>query len=384
MTTEFSRDHTTCSLWGASLLSSVGSLPLHLVPLIVATLIADSRASVAGAGLIASAILFGQLSAALLLPALGVYSVSRALVFAAAIVLTVGVAISNATEYAIMLTAWFLVGQCCGVFTYLGTIVASRFSRPAFAFSLRLGIVLIFAGCVSGLLQLCFRLASYGDLVTVIVISLVPIIVSGMVLYQPANVRAGYVCKKVQRIQTGAFAGLLIVFLFFAGQTGYLSYALQQAVGRGMTFEVTAMSLALMKLSAGIWVICSSSAGHEDSKSTRFCNLTLVLACSIVALFYSGHIVIFFVALLVIEMALNKLSSRFQAAVVAEWPEFTGRWLSGIMLLGAASGPPLNGVMISIGLDGAFVLICVLSTFGPLIWQYWNIYRANTVGTVRT
>jgi len=384
MTTEFSRDHTTCSLWGASLLSSVGSLPLHLVPLIVATLIADSRTSVAGAGWIASAILFGQLSTTLLLPALGINGVSRALAFAAASVLTIGVAISNATEYAIMLTGWFLVGQCCGVFTYLGTIVASGFSRPAFALAFRLGIVLIFAGCVSGMLQLCFRLASYGDLITAIVISLVPMVAFGMVLYHPVNVRASYVYKRAQRLHIGSFAALLVVYLFFAGQTGYLSYAVQQAVGRGMTFEVTAMALALMKFLAGIWVICSSCLGHEDPKGTRFCNLTLVLVGAIVALFYSRDMVILFVALLAIEMALNKLSARLQAVVVTAWPEFGGRWLTGIMLLGAASGPPLNGFMISIELDGAFVLICAISALGPLLWQQWNIYRMNTVETVGT
>ena len=83
-------------------------------------------------------------------------------------------------------------------------------------------------------------------------------------------------------------------------------------------------------------------------------------------------------------MALNKLSARLQAAVVAAWPEFAGRWLTGVMLLGAASGPPLNGFMISIGLDEAFVVICVLSAVGPLAWHQWSICRASMVETVRT
>jgi len=151
-----------------------------------------------------------------------------------------------------------------------------------------------------------------------------------------------------------------------------------------MTFEITALSLALMKISAGIWVLYSSCMGYEDPKSTRFWYLTLVLIVAIVTIFYSRHGVIFFLALLAIEMALNKLSARLQAAVVAAWPEFIGRWLTAIVLLGAASGPPLNGFMISIGLDRAFVLICVLTALGPLFWQQWSIYRVNMVGTVGT
>jgi hypothetical protein len=88
--------------------------------------------------------------------------------------------------------------------------------------------------------------------------------------------------------------------------------------------------------------------------------------------------------LLAIEMALNKLSARLQASVVAAWPEFGGRWLTGIMLLGAASGPPLNGFAIGIGLDGAFVLICILSALCPLLWQQWRSHNVNVVETART
>jgi hypothetical protein len=379
-----SRNGAVSSLFGASLLSSAGSLPLHLVPLIVVALIADSRTSVAGAGWVASAILFGQLSTALLLPALGIQSVRRAYVFGAAVILTVGVAISSAAEYLVVLTGWFLVGQCCGVFSYLGTVVAAQFSRPVFAFSLRLGIVLIFAGCVSGVLQLFGMLASYRDLLTVVAGALIPMVACGTALHHPISVQEGYVYQATQRLKVGSFAGLLTVYLFFVGQTGYLSYAVQQAVGRGMTFESTALSLALMKISAGIWVLCTSCVGHDDLKSTRFGYLTVVLIIAIIALFYSKHIVVFFLALLAIEMALNRLSARLQAAVVAARPKFAGRWLTGIMLLGAASGPPLNGFMISIGLDGAFVLICVFSALGPLLWQQWSVYRVDMVESVRT
>jgi hypothetical protein len=371
------------SLFGASLLSSVGSLPLHLVPLIVVTLIADSRTSVIGAGWIASAILLGQLSTALLLPALGIYSVGRSLIFATTVVLTVGLAISDTTAYLAMLTGWFLIGQCCGVFSYLGTVVASRFPRRVFAFSFRLGIVLLLSGCVSGVLQLSGMLASYRDFLTVMIVALTPIIALGMVLHEPVNVREIRVHKEVQRLEVGSLAGLLIVYLFFAGQTGYLSYVIQQAIARGMTFEVAVLSLALMKISAGIWVLCSSCV-NKDSKSGSFWSLTLILIGAIVALFYSRHVAVFFVALLAIEMALNNLSARLQAAVVAAWPEFGGRWLTGIMLLGAASGPPLNGFAIGIGWEGAFVLICILSSLGPLFWQQWRSHSDNAVEIART
>src|SRR5262249_32306309 len=103
----------------------------------------------------------------------------------------------------------------------------------------------------------------------------------------------------------------------------------------------------------------------------------------IFALSYSRHIVVFFLALLAIEMALNRLSARLQAAVVAARPEFAGQWLTGVMLLGAASGPPLNGFMISIGLESAFLWIWVPSALGPLVWRHWSTSRTNIVQPLR-
>ena len=330
----------------------------------------------------ATAILFGQLSTALALPALGIYNVDRQLAIGAAGLLIAGFAISIAPHYLIALSGWFLVGQCCGVLSYLGTMAASGFSRPVFAFSLRLAIVLIVAGCVSGTLQISGMLTSYRDLLTLIAMTLVPLLALGIVLHQPGS-REVNKYKTVRHFEIGLLAGLSTVYLFFAGQTGYLAYVVQQAVARGMTLEGTTLCLALMKISAGVWILCSAHLGYEDARSTRFWNLTLMLLIAIFALSFSRHIVVFFLALLAIEMALNKLSARLQAAVVAARPEFAGQWLTGVMLLGAASGPPLNGFMISKGLEGAFVWISVLSALGPLVWRLWSTSRGNMVGPLR-
>jgi hypothetical protein len=176
--------------------------------------------------------------------------------------------------------------------------------------------------------------------------------------------------------------GLATVFLFFAGQTGYLTYVVHRAVDRGMTFEHTAQSLALMKFATGIVILLSAYLRRGEAKNSRFGYLTFILVMAILSLSYCRNIAVFFLALLVMEMALNKLSARLQAAVVAARPEFAGRWLTGVMLLGAATGPPLNGFMISVGFDGLFVLICVISAFGPLLWQQWggSTSSRNTVG----
>jgi hypothetical protein len=379
---EVSRKTKLRPLVGASILSSVGSLPLHLVPLIVVTLIADSRASVKGAGWVASAILFGQLSTALALPMLKIFNVTRNLIISAALLLVTGLVISSIPEYLVTMAGWFLIGQCCGILSCLGTIAASQFPRPAFAFSLRLAISLIFGGCVSSALQLTGMLVSYRDLLTVVVLAVILMLTFGVMLHQPVEGGARN-SNKASRFEFRSSAGLLTVYFFFVGQTGFLAYVVQQAIGRGMHFGSIALSLALMKLAAGVWIIFFAHSEAEGPKITRFGALSFILIAAVVALAYTREMAVFFLALLAKELALNKLSARLQSAVVALRPEFAGRWLTGVMLLGAASGPPLNGLMISIGLGDAFVAVCVLSALGPLLWQRWSASRARMVKTPR-
>src|SRR5262245_10991731 len=170
------------SLIGACILSSVASLPFHLVPLILVALIADSRASVANAGWVASAMLIGQLTTALALPALRVVDVSRTLLLGAAVILLVGLGISIAPDYSILLLGWFLVGQCCGVLSYQGTIAASQYPRRAFAFSLRLAMILILAGLASGVLQVSNMLASYPKFLLSLILMASPVLFMGFAL----------------------------------------------------------------------------------------------------------------------------------------------------------------------------------------------------------
>lgn len=127
---------------GASVLSGAGSLPLHLMPLIVPVLVIGGRLSLADAGLVATAVLLGQLAAALILPVFDVRTIGRAQAVVLAIALLAGLCVTGIDGAATLLLGWFVVGMCCGGFQYLGTITAALHWRPAFAFPIRLGVVL--------------------------------------------------------------------------------------------------------------------------------------------------------------------------------------------------------------------------------------------------
>jgi hypothetical protein len=358
-------------LLGASLLSSVGSLPLHLTPLIVTTLIADSRTSVAGAGWVPSVMLLGQLSTSLALPALKIHYVGRVLAIVTAVVLLAGLGVSSADNFFVILFGWFLAGQCCGVLMYLGTIAASRFSRRVFAFSLRLAIVLLLAGSVSGLLQTTNAFSSYRALLSQLIVIFVPILACGIMLYGSAGGQTGIDSSDESPWTVKQVSGFAAVYFFFIGQTGFLAYVIQQALARGMTLHDTVWAMAAMKVAAGVWLLGILVFEFQRRGRERFLHQAFTLVSAILIVFYSRDIIVFFLGLLIFEITLNNLSARLQSAVVAARPELTGPWLTGVILLGAAAGPPLNGLAISFGLEGAFILISVLSALGPLLW--WRL-----------
>ena len=356
-------------LFGASLLSSVGSLPLHLAPLIVTTLISDSRASLAAAGWVPSALLLGQLSTSLALPALGIHNVRRSLAIVTAAILLTGLAISSRDSFENLLLGWFLVGQSCGVLMYLGTIEASRFPRPTFAFSLRLAVVLILAGAIASLLQVSNAFASYRSLLIELAPIVALILVCGILLHRPVEADRANTTSEGGRWTFRQVSGLATVFFFFVGQTGFLAYVVQQALDRGMSFADTAWSMVGMKFAAGVWLLAVAVFEFSKMQKARFLYLSVLLTAGILTVFFSRSVAVFFLGLVLYEITLNTLSARLQSAVVAARPQFAGPWLTGVILLGAAIGPPLNGLAIGMGLQSAFILVSVLAALGPLLWQ---------------
>lgn len=357
-------------LMGASLLSSVGSLPLHLAPLIVATLISDSRVSLVGAGWLPTVLLLGQLSTSLILPTFGIHNIRRGAAIVTATVFLTGLAISSFDGFEIILLGWFLVGQSCGVLMYLGTIAASQFPRKTFAFSLRLAVVLVLAGTLTCLLQVANSFASYRALLTTLTPIVGLILACGVLLHRPAaKVGQVTVAKDSEQWSTRQLSGLVTIYFFFVSLTGFLAYVVQQALTRGISLPGSVWSMAGMKLIAGLWLLCVALLEVQEERKERFMFLAALLTAGLLAVYFSRSVTTFFLGLVLFEITFNTLSARLQGAVVTERPQFAGPWLTGAILLGAATGPPLHGLAINSGLGDIFVLMTVLAAHAPLIWR---------------
>jgi hypothetical protein len=352
---------------GASLLSAAASLPLHLMPLIVVAVVAESRLPTAQAGWIATAYMLGQMLVVLALPAAGYTLLRRQYAFVAAAVLLGAVATSRGLYGCPVLLPWFFVGAACGALQFLGTTTAAAAPDRRLAFALRLAVTLLVSGCAIVGVQFSGGFGTYGSLA--IQLSLVFAVLTGLglVWYRepgPADQMRG----SLEPAKAGSLAGLLVVFLLFLGQPGFWAFALQGVQRRGVVLEHVAYAIAFCKASTGLVLLITALRGAHGPPRTDLLWPGVAVAGGVLGMALARHPESFLVGLLLWELGLNVLAVRLQVAVVQDNPGMAGPWLTSAVFLGAATGPVLHGMTIQIGIPYAFVAYACVSAVVPFGW----------------
>ena len=357
-------------LIGASLISAAGSLPTHLLPVTITAVVAGTSASPETAGLIASAMLIGQLISSIGLPLLKVTAISRLWAGAVSVALLAGLVLSGADGLATLLGGWFAVGLCCGILLFLGTVSAAHFDRPSLAFTLRLGVVLVLAGAATGLIQISGAAGSYDTYLLWFGVSIAAVLAVGNLLYAPIPaVEPDGDGGGGGRFTMAMGAGLVAAYILFVGQTGLVAYVLFSAVERGMDLASAAWAFAAGKVGSGIWLVTASRLSRPGSSVFRMTVLGVLVAAGGYGMSKAGEIQFLFGFLIVFQIAFNSLSAQMQGSIAAIGPKITGRWIAGTLLLGAASGPPLHGWAIGAGLEPEFVVFAVATALLPVVWR---------------
>ena len=368
----WSKNRQLIDLLGASLLGAIGSLPLHLAPLVISALITSTPVSLHAAGLIVSAAMIGQLCSASLLPMLGIAHVGRTSALTAAFVMCVGVLISSLPYYHLVALGWFLIGLACGVFRYLSALSASAFPKRHFAFVFRLSVVLILVSVVFYLLMFFGSTTSYKAFAWNLELILAVMLVLGLLLYRPLTEQALPAMQSHSPHRGTAhpqILGLIVIMAFFVGQVGFLSYVVQLGLKRGFEANDVIMALTAMKFIAGIWLLCIILRRRHGDQGTHLLGAALALIAAIASIYYGQGRVLFFGGLLVLEIALNMMSARLQATVVVLNSRVGGKWITIAVLGGAAIGAPLNGLAISTGHAGGFVVFTIATILAALLWK---------------
>lgn len=367
------------SVFGASLLSAAAALPLHLLPLLIAAVIAQGRLPVAQAGWVASACLAGQLVASVTLPILGFTYLKRSHAAIAIAMLLVAVLCSSLPFAGSLLLSWFVVGLACGNLYFLATTTAAAQPNREAAFALRLSLTLVVSGLAIFALQLAKGFNDYAALAVQLSLVFAVLTLLGLWMYEPpepnANVRTpskNILIKPAVVPGQGHWYGLLVVFILLVGQPGFWAYAVQNVQQRGVALQHVAYGIAFCKLAAGIWLYANSKyRAKTQAKPLLAIDLLLpglVLVIALLCMSLATVAVLFMLGVLLWELSLNVLSARLQAAAVNDNPARAGVWLTATVFLGASIGPALHGLALQLGAGYVFVVYACLSALAPFVW----------------
>ena len=364
------RDQTVVALVGALLLSAVGSLPLHLVPIVIVTLIADGRLETSEAGWVASAILFGQLLTSLALPIFGIVSVFVWPATGISLLLLLGLWMTAIDQAVALFAGWFTVGSCAGVLMYLGANSASHYRNTTLAFSLRLGIVLVLAGGMTAALVLRHSLGSYTSFLVTVSAVFSCLLMVGILFYRPVLTIARPNTKRLNHHKQGwPLLGFALIFLLFIGQSGFLAYVVQNAIARGMSAAEATWAIVAMKTTAGFGLFFLALNSEQRRRPDRLLAIGTSLAVALVLSSGAKMLPLFLLSLLIYEMTFNILSARFQAHLADRDRHLAGQWLTATILLGAAIGPPMHGAAIHTDLAVYFLVLAGISAILPGMWM---------------
>jgi MFS family permease len=366
------------ALLGASLLSAAAGLPLHLLPLLIAAVIAQGRLPVSQAGWVASACLAGQLVASVSLPLLGFTYLKRSHAAVAVATLLAAVFCSNLPFAGSLLLSWFVVGLACGNLYFLATTTAAAQPHREAAFSVRLSLTLMVSGLAIFALQLGKGFANYSVLAVQLSMVFAVLTLLGLWLYEAPGTLAATSPQPVtaqkprQAPLEGRWYGLVVVFILFVGQPGFWAYAVQNVQQRGVSLEHVAYAIAFCKIAAGLWLYINSKyrakANTRPSSAIDLLAPGSVLVTALLCMALASVASVFMLGVLLWELSLNVLSARLQAAVVNDNPKQAGIWLTAAVFLGASTGPALHGLSLQMGVGSGFLAYACLSALAPFIW----------------
>jgi len=352
---------------GASLLAAAASAPLHIAPLLMVAVVAEGRLPLAQAGWIISAYMVGQLVVALGLPASGFWRLTRAQSLAAAAVMLVAVVLSGFHASMSLVACWLALGAACGGLQFVGATAAAASQDRQRAFALRLAVTLVASGILILGVQMLRGFQNYAHLSQQLAGVLCALLVAGLVLYRAPDREALEAGQPARQQGTHRFLGLLVVFLLFAGQTGFMAYAVQGAQERGAALEHLAYAFGLCKVAGGLALFILMTL-PQPGKAPSLLRPGLVLVGGVGVMAASHDAWAFTLGLLLWELGLNVLSARLSASVVRDNPAFAGPWLAGTVFVGAAAGPALHGLAIGVGLHGVFIAYAAICALIPAVW----------------
>jgi len=362
-------DQETRRTIGAALFSAAGSVPVHISPLLIATLIASRSLSNAEAGSVISCIMAGQIVAALLATQVRFEKLTRPIltfvfcIYAASIALTVW-----ANSPVFFAACWLTTGLASGFLMQFGMVTAAQSSMKLQAFAWRLAFALFISGLIAISLPLVNAEPSYAQLITLFGLGLLLVYCGGLVLWMRRAATSANTSAPFQDSLTRLDGiGLTLLFLFFAGLIGFLANSVHYTSRNDLDLHSTALAIGLSKGSISLVILWVALRGDRHSRRRQMV-YSIALAAAAALIFTQQAFAFVVLAFVAFELFLNLSSAAFMAALSERFTNRARTLLLIAALSGTLSGPPLVGFLIDTGRGSLPLLLAALAAFLPLLW----------------
>ncbi len=328
---------------GLAVFSAIGSVPMHLSPLTIAILQEERGQSVLAAGITVSVTMAGVFLASLT----GLLTIDRAWfqrAFRIALPLFVlGLLSTLATNGAVFLLSWLIVGVCSGLFVQIGMVSAARSDTKYHLFGLRLGSVLVLTALVCAMVALSGRYSGY--LVMVLSLAAVAVVLRVFLTINFSSIAPEHPTNGCEGNWISGAVALGVLLIFGTGQVSFLAHASQFLAPVRGGFEHVASAIAAAKLVVGLAMIVLVLTAKSRSLMFVYGGLTTCIvsaaAASVTMPYYAGVLVF-----LAFDLAFNVSTAAVMALVASEANTRQKTLIMSVALCGAVIGPLLGAVLI--------------------------------------
>lgn len=361
--------------------TAIGSVPLHLIPLVIAVLVAANGYSAMAASLVVSAMLAGDLAATVLLALAAVRVDRRDVLLPALTLFALAIALSaSAADSSLIYPLWAAIGALAGVIGQAGTLFAAYASNPERIFALRLSYVLAISGLAALALLLPLPVTPFARM-TLAAMVLTLLALGCLFLLTP---RSG----PRPRLQRAAptrpsplmVAGLLALVFIMVGHTGFLSQMgayFDQGADDGL--DRVALVVGIGKLVIGGMVsIVFAMLGTWSLRKQML--VSLALAAAMLSLVSGPGIALAIVFFACYELGLNTFSPLFAGRIAAKLDDYWKHWIGFSVFLGALLGPPVCAWLMDMGGAAGPAALGIASLAVAALWSLFSMSGRHRAG----
>ena len=356
-----------------AILSSLGSIPLHLTTLLVAILQSEAAFSIVSASFVMSSALFGLFFMSVFQAIRPFKDVSWPFLTKTVSLHVLAILLSTQVgSVQLLALLWFVIGCCSGVYMQMGTLAAAESQYKQQMFMVRLAGALIISGGIAALLSVLEPEAVYSVLCYIYVLVLVGVFLVSGRRAQKFKLSSAPALEGVSTVGQGLI-GLAVLLLFFAGQSGFLAHASEFLATQTRDIGTIADSVTFAKLGVGLIMTCILALFPSGNRGIGVVGLLLLFF--LVGVISDNMILLYaMLAFLLFDLAFNLAAPSILAQLSKLSTRRQKMALLSVLLAGSVLGPRGGGILMewhSFSAVQWFAATSIAVAMAWILWSFW-------------